>query len=96
MKLHITTQYYENYGPAEASYWKPKGEYDYFVLNVVEGEEEQVFEKVRDEVEYRNDFAMQTVISYSLVENDYETLDVRQQLEFDGEVTFPTPILELI
>jgi hypothetical protein len=98
MKLLITTQVYENYGAHSwdgkgqcPQYWKAKGGSDYVVKNFRGGETQasMMVMAVRDRIEERNDFFEETIIDWSIVEDDYLTDFERSQLEYDGEVRYP-------
>jgi len=95
MKILITTQYRENYGTAADPYWKSKGGYDYFILNVdpMHVAPGLLVAAVQDQIEYSNDGAEEYILDWELVEDDYVTYDEKLQLEYDGKITFPTQIL---
>jgi hypothetical protein len=105
MKLLITTQVYENYahnedgtiGVGAAAYWKAKGGNDYVVKNFRGNEEKAaaLVMAVRDRIEQRNDYFEESIIGWDIVEDDYLTEFERDQLEYEGRITFPVQELEL-
>lgn len=97
MKILITTQYTENYGTPEEPYWKLKGGEDYFITNF-KGSEQDATKLVmanREKIEYANDFSKERIIDFFVVPDDFVSEFERQQLEYEGKVTFPAKILEL-
>ena len=105
MKLLITTQVYENYawnedgsiGTGDSAYWKAKGGNDYVVKNFRGNEEKAaaLVMAVRDRIEQRNDYFEESIIGWDIVEDDYLTEFERDQLEYEGRITFPVQELEL-
>lgn len=98
MKLLITTQVYENYawsedgsiGTGAEAYWKPKGGDEYIVRDIQNEEEATVaVMALREEIETANDYMTETIIDYQLVKDDYLTDFERDQLEYDGKITYP-------
>ena len=101
MKLHIITQYMENYGAHDwdgegecPQYWKMKGGEDYFILNVDETEVDAAVAQVRGDIEWNDIGSRQYIIGYGLVENDFMTEFEVSQLEYDGKITCPAKVLE--
>ena len=95
MKILITTQYQENYGTDADPYWKMKGGSDYFItgvdpLRVAPG---LLVDKVRDRIEYQGVMSQEYIVDWRLVDDDYVTDFERDQMQYDGRVTHPTPIL---
>ena len=97
MKILITTQYRENYGTAEEPYWKFKGGEDYFIEGVdpLKTAPGLLVEQVRSEIEYANPMSEEYILDWELVADDYQTEFERSQLEYDGEIRYPTRVLEL-
>jgi len=105
MKLLITTQVYENYawredgtiGTGEDAYWKAKGGSDYVIRNFDPTRYAPgiVVEMVRPKVESDNDYVREHIVDWSVVEDDYLTEFERDQLEYEGKITFPAHELEL-
>jgi hypothetical protein len=105
MKLHITTQYMENYG-AHAwdgegecpQRWKFKGGEDYFYqLGTEVPSDEHLAELVqvlRGRFEYSDDYAINTLVGYGVVADDYRTEFERSQLEYDGRIAYPAVMLQ--
>lgn len=94
-KLYITTQYTENYGDDTSPYWKSKGSYDYFVLNVYRDEVSEVLDRVRSKIEHSSPFSHESIIGYRVVADDFITQDEKMQMEYDGKITFPTVVVEV-
>ena len=101
MKLHIITQYMENYGAHDwdgegecPQYWKMKGGEDYFILNVNETEVDAAIAQVRGDIEWNDIGSRQYIIGYGLVANDFMTEFEVSQLEYDGKITCPAKVLE--
>jgi hypothetical protein len=99
----------ENYGAHDwdgvgecPSYWKFKGGSDYFLpLDGFNAEHEfadkrleQIVDGVRDQVEWDDIGSRQYIVGYTIVEDDYLTDYERSQLEYDGEILFPTKMLK--
>lgn len=105
MKLLITTQVYENYawnedgsiGTGDDAYWKAKGGSDYVIRNFDPTRYAPgiVVELVRPKVESDNDYVREHIVDWSVVEDDYLTEFERDQLEYEGKITFPAQELEL-
>jgi hypothetical protein len=102
MKLHIITQYMENYGAHDwdgegecPQYWKMKGGEDYFILNVdSDAEADAAIAQVRGDIEWNDIGSRQYIIGYGLVANDFMTEFEVSQLEYDGKITCPAKVLE--
>jgi hypothetical protein len=102
MKLHIITQYMENYGAHDwdgqgecPQYWKMKGGEDYFILNVdTDAEADAAIAQVRGDIEWNDIGSRQYIIGYGLVANDFMTEFEVSQLEYDGKITCPAKVLE--
>jgi len=106
MKLHIVTQYMENYGAHDwdgqgecPQYWKFKGGEDYFYqLGAVEPSAEHVEELVfalRGQIEWDDLGSRQYITGYGLVEDSFMTEFEKSQLEYEGEITYPAKRLTL-
>jgi len=104
MKLHLQTQYMENYGAHDwdgtgecPQYWKMKGGEDYFYQlgNETPSDEHiaELVEVIRGRFEYSEDYARNYLIGYSVVADDYMTEFERQQLEYEGVVRHPAVML---
>jgi hypothetical protein len=101
MKLHIITQYMENYGAHDwdgegecPQYWKMKGGEDYFILNVDETEVDSAVAQVRGDIEWNDIGSRQYIIGYGLVADDFMTEFEISQLEYDGRIAYPAKVLE--
>ena len=104
MKLHITTQYMENYGAHDwdgegacPQRWKFKGGEDYFYqLGNECPSDEHIAELVtvlRGRIEYDNEGARNYLVGYGVVADDYMTEFERSQLEYDGRISCPAVVL---
>ena len=71
MKLVIYTQYTENYGEADAPYWKNKGGSTYVVENLTQPQvtkiKEQGLPTLTALIEYANSFSTESIIGNSVV-----------------------------
>jgi hypothetical protein len=109
-KIYIQTQDYENYAWVDGelltgpdAYWKAKGGRDIFVPvpgfreydTFAEKNLQMIVDSVRDRIECANDGYMSTIIGYSLVADDYMTEFEKDQLEYEGKVTYPAEVIEL-
>jgi len=96
-KLLITTQVYENYGAHDwdgegecPQYWKAKGGSDYFVRNVDECDMiDIIVDRVRPQIETDNEYCQEQVRGWKVVADDYLTEFEKDQLEYQGRITFP-------
>ena len=96
-KLLIQTQVYENYGAHDwdgkgecPQYWKAKGGNDYVVKNF------RKFNKItetvmalRGQVECDNEYFREHVINFEVVADDYLTEFEKNQMEYEGCITYP-------
>lgn len=97
MKLVIYTQVYENYawnedgsiGKGDAAYWKAKGGDEYVIKNWKGKDVTAAVMAVRDQIERADDYITETVIDWNIVADDYLTEYEKNQLEFDGKITYP-------
>ena len=103
MKLLITTQVYENYahnedgtiGVGDAAYWKAKGGNDYVVKNFKGKDVTMAVMALRDKIEEDRPYFREHIFDFNIVADDYLTEFERDQLEYDGSITFPARELEL-
>jgi hypothetical protein len=94
MMVVISTQYMENYGTSTEPYWKYKGGYDYKILNVpADLSPYQVLEQVRDRIEYKSPQAEEYVLECTTQPNDWMSEFEKSQLEYDGKITYPEPVI---
>lgn len=104
MRILITTQYRENYGAHDwdgtgecPQYWKFKGgdeiivEVDGFrFLDDMAGRKAEVIvDSMRSKIEHRSDYSEEYIVGWEFVEDDYMSQFERDQLEYDGEITYP-------
>ena len=90
-KLLITTQTWENYGTDMEPYWKPKGGSDYVVKNFRDvNSVTEVMMALRSQVECDNDYYREHIIGWEIVADDYLTEFEKDQLEYEGQIRFPS------
>jgi hypothetical protein len=104
MKIFIITQIYENYGAHDwdgkgecPQYWKAKGGNEYFIP--YEGPTisvefiETAVDSVRGKIEENNHYFTETILDWTVVEDDYQTDYEKFQLEYEGKINYPAKIL---
>jgi len=97
MKLLITTQVFENYawredgtlGVGSEAYWKAKGGNDYVVKNFKGKDVTLAVMMLREQIEQATDGFMEHIVDFNIVPDDYLTQFERDQLEFEGSITYP-------
>lgn len=105
MKLHIQTQYMENYGAHDwdgegecPQYWKFKGGEDYFYALGDAGRSEEALaelvEALRSRVEWDDVGSRSYIVGYGVVADDFMTQFERSQLEWDGHIACPAIMLQ--
>lgn len=96
MMLVLSTQYMENYGDAENPYWKYKGGNDYKILNAPSDPEaiRELIRKVQDRIELDTAFTRNYLIGHALMQDDALTVGERDQLEYDGKITYPSEVFD--
>jgi hypothetical protein len=99
MILVIDTQDQENYAAHQGFtgeyYWKFKGGSSYKILNVPKGADlEEIVELVRGDIEEDNDYFRSAIIGYSLQSDGWISDFERSQLEYEGEITYPEPMID--
>jgi len=96
-KLMINTQVYENYGDASKPYWKAKGGNDYVVKkfrgNSVTAA--KVVMDLRDQIEHDSEFFREHIIGWEIVDDSFLTQFEKDQLEYEGKITYSPRVLEL-
>ena len=100
--LVISTQVYENYGAHDwdgvgecPQYWKAKGGHEYKVLNIDVNRAREIFERAVASVTEDNDYYQETVVDWFVESDEYMSWFEQSQLEWEGRITFPEPILEV-
>jgi hypothetical protein len=78
---------YENYGDAEKPYWKAKGGSDYVVKNF-KGYTTTTVMVLRDQIEQDNEMFREYILDFQLVADDYLTEFEKDQLEYEGKITY--------
>jgi hypothetical protein len=84
--------------------WKFKGGEDYFMpLDGYNAEHEfaeknlqMIVDSVRTQIEWDDVGSRQYIIGYGVVADDFMTEFERSQLEYDGSITYPAKVLELV
>ena len=103
MILVITTQNQENYGAHDwdgrgacPQYWKFKGGNEIKVRGVEVGMDyQQIVESLRGQIEEDTDFYRVSIIGYSVEADSYLSWFEQSQLEYDGEILFKEPEIDL-
>jgi hypothetical protein len=104
-KLLITTQVYENYGAHDwdgtgevPQYWKAKGGNDYVIKNFTDfGSVTETIMAIRSKIELDDSFCRENIINWEIVSDDYLTEFERDQLEYEGKITYsPLELNQLI
>lgn len=102
-KLLIFTQVYENYawdengvlGTGENAYWKAKGGGEYVVKNFKDSKRmTEVLMALRSKIECNSDAYREHIVDFQIVADDYLTEYEKDQLEFDGTITYPATEIE--
>jgi hypothetical protein len=99
MKLYIWTQCRENYGTAEQPYWKFKGGIDYFVpmgKRVSDSDVTATVMAVRGDIECTHPMYEEYILGWEVVADDYMTDFEKSQLDFEGQIRYPTKVLETV
>jgi hypothetical protein len=99
MILVIDTQDQENYAAHQGFtgeyYWKFKGGSSYKILNVPKGADPaEIVELVRGDIEEYNDYFRSAIIGYTLQSDGWISDFERSQLEYEGEITYPEPMID--
>ena len=97
MMLVIRTQFQENYAAHQGfngEYrWKMKGGSEYKVKNVpLNVDYASVVAKAA--VEQDNEYTKETIVDWSLENNDYLSWFEKSQLEYEGAIVAPEPTLD--
>ena len=99
--LVISTQVRENYGAHDwdgegvcPQYWKNKGGHEYKVLDIDVNRAAEIFEAVKGQCTEDNDYYQEFVIDWSVESDDYLSWFEKSQLEYDGEIAYPEPIID--
>lgn len=98
-KLYIVTQDQENYGDDVIPHWKMKGGEDFFVPNFeakTDAEIDNAVIKLRPQIEVDDGFWKRHIITWMVVPDDFMTDFEKSQMEYDGRITYPTKIIELV
>lgn len=100
--LVISTQVMENYGAHSwdgegecPQYWKAKGGHEYKVLDIDVNRAKEIFEQVVDRCTEDNDYYHEYVIDWSVESDDYLSWFEKSQLEWDGKISYPEPIISV-
>jgi hypothetical protein len=97
MKILITTQYRENYGTSDEPYWKFKGGEDYFILDVdpLKTAPGLLVDQARGQIEYSDPMSEEYIVDWRLVDDDYLSDFEFDQWEYEGEIRFPTRVIDV-
>ena len=111
MKIVISTQFRENYGAHDwdgtgecPQYWKFKGGSEYIIedveqfvkLNDFFGKKcEMIVDEIRPKLEHKSEYAEEYVLGWSIEEDSYLPEFEKNQLEFDGEIKYFEPRLDI-
>ncbi len=96
-KLLISTQVFENYawdengnlGTGANAYWKAKGGSDYVVKKFKDfNRVTETVMALRSQIEQDNDAFREHIIHWEVVADDYLTEFERDQLEYEGRITY--------
>lgn len=103
MKMLIETQVFENYGAHDwdgtgecPQYWKAKGGDEFFILigsSINDKAIRDLFNRVSATLEQNDNYYQIDVCEWQIVDDDYMTLDERNQMEFDGQINYPAKVL---
>ena len=99
MKLLISTQVYENYawqadgslGVGADAHWKAKGGNEYVIKKFRGSMADATLAvmAVRRDIECDNPEFRETIINWSIVQDDFLTEFERNQLEYEGKIIYP-------
>ena len=100
MMLVISTQVYENYGAHDwngqgecPQYWKAKGGSEYKITDIPLNVD---FEEIvtAANVEKNNIYIEESIVSWSIENDDYLSSFEKSQLEYEGEIVYKEPVIE--
>jgi hypothetical protein len=101
-KLLITTQVYENYGAHDwdgqgecPQYWKAKGGSDYVVLNIDVNRAEDIALAATKQLTTSNEHYREYVLGWEVVADDLLTEYEQDQLGYEGEIRYPSQVLQI-
>ena len=111
MKIVISTQVYENYGAHDwdgtgecPQYWKAKGGSEYIIEDVQQfvkmndffGKKcEMIVDSIRSKIECNNEGYQETILGWSIEEDDYMSWFEKSQLDYEGSISSPEPRLTI-
>ena len=100
MKALIITQIHENYAAHDwdgegscPQYWKAKGSREYYIKDVTESSMVEAMLVSRLKIEQDTDYFRESIIDFELVSDDYMTQYEKSQLECEGCITYPVPVI---
>ena len=90
MQIAIQTQVYENYGSAEKPFWKPKGGNTILITDVPRFVDYQALVDYAGQIgiECDNKMFREHIVGWSTEEDDYMSKFERDQLEYEGAITY--------
>lgn len=90
MTLHIYTQCRENYGDPTTPYWKMKGGRTVVLTGIADADFAPLLEWATPRIEAYNPMFEEYICGYGIQPDDALTDDERDQLEYDGRITYPS------
>jgi len=99
MIIVIQTQDQENYAAHQGftgDYrWKMKGGSEYKITDIPGNvDPAEIVDLVRHKIEVRDNYFITEIVSWGLEEDDYLSWFEKSQLEYEGEITSPEPMIE--
>lgn len=95
MKIVLYTQCYENYGSPDSPHWKAKGGDEFVIHNVTVDANNAAasirayVDRARPQIDQNNEMFQENIISWELVDDDFQTEFERDQMEFEGVIRYP-------
>jgi hypothetical protein len=100
MKALIVTQIHENYGAHDwdgegtcPEYWKAKGCGEYYIKDMTEDSIVEAMLVNRSKLEQDTDYYRESIIDFALVPDDYMSQYEKSQLEYEGRIIYPVPVI---
>ena len=100
MKALIITQIHENYGAHDwdgegscPQYWKAKGSGEYYIKDMTESSIVKAMLVNRSKIEQYTNYFRESIIDFTLVPDDYMSEYEKSQLEYEGCITYPVPVI---
>jgi len=100
MKALIITQIHENYGAHDwdgegscPQYWKAKGSGEYYIKDMTESSIVEAMLVNRSKIEQDTDYFRESIIDFTLVPDDYMSEYEKDQLQYEGRITYPVQVI---